>query len=195
MKALVLGRRTREHADVVGILGDRCSEIEGCHDTSWGCTGLDDRCPLDHGAIDVAVAVADPSGGFDAQGIACVHRARIPIVAVGATPGDPVLGLAVEQVPFGGDLLAAVERAAVDVSGHVAAVEAALAPHVRQGEHVRVRVDRRRGSIAVRLIAELAADRVGPLADRARAAIREFDPRATVIDVAVGPDEPSDEPA
>lgn len=183
----MLGRLGAERARLERMITDAGHTLGACHDRTWGCVGMDGRCPLDQDEVDVAVAVAEAGGRFDPQGIACAHRARIPIVAVGATPGDPVLDYVVVNVAHGDrSVLAAMEAAARDASGHRLAVKAALVPHHRRGETVHVSVERTACHIDV-LLTVSAADpaRRAALADLARAAVRDYDPHATSIDVSV----------
>lgn len=101
MRIMVLGRMGVERSTLEGLLSDAGHVVAPCHDRSWGCVGMDGPCPMDAGAVDVAVAVAEASGRFEPQGVACAYRARIPIIAVGATPGDPVLDFVATTVDHG----------------------------------------------------------------------------------------------
>lgn len=158
--------------------------LDTCHDRSWGCTGLDGRCPLDGHDIDVAVAVAEPGVAFDAQGVACVHRARIPLVTIGARPNDPVGEFATVNVARADETaLPAIRTAAADASGHQRAVEHDLAAHLEAAEHVAVTVQRRPNAVHVVLVGHLTPTRAAALTDVARAAIRAHDRRIAVIDV------------
>lgn len=186
METLVLGRVGAERSRLERLLREDGHTVSACHDSTWGCVGMDGGCPLDESAIDVAVAVAEPDGRFDAQGVACLYRARIPIVAVGATPSDPVLAYVNANVPHGDtSVLVAMEAAMMDASGHRSAIEVALTEHVTDEECVTVSVERRKRSIDVLLVAAAGDTRAASLADVARGAVRHYDPHVNVIDVSV----------
>lgn len=101
MEVLVLDRPGLERTTLQRFLEAAGHEVCECHDRHWGCVGMDDVCPLDDRTIDVAVAGVEAGDRFDPQGIACVYRAQIALVTVGATEHDPVLPyatIAVERV-------------------------------------------------------------------------------------------------
>ncbi len=161
-------------------------QVEVCHDRDWGCVGMDGACPLDDGEVDVAVAVAEPGVAFDAQGVACVHRARIPLVTVGARTSDPVTEYATENVDrIDDDSLEVIRRAAQDVTGYRRAVEDELATRLADDEQVDISVHRRPGAIEVVLTGTLDPPRAAALSDVARAVIRHYDVRVPVINVSV----------
>ncbi len=91
MEVLVLGRPGLERTTLQRFLEAAGHEVCECHDRHWGCVGMDGVCPLDDRTIDVAVAGVEAGDRFDPQGIACVYRAQIALVTVGATERDPVL--------------------------------------------------------------------------------------------------------
>ncbi len=185
MRTLVLGVMGFERSRVGRMVIDAGHVVHTCHDRNWGCIGMDDRCPLDD-PVDVAIAVAEPGGRFDPQGVACAHRARIPIVAVGATEADPVLDYVVTNVPHGdGSIVVAMEAAAKDASGHGDAITDALASHRRPDECIHVSVERSARGIDVLLVVGADDARAAALADVARAAVREYDSHVNVIDVSV----------
>jgi len=168
------------------MVADAGHDVHPCHDRGWGCVGMDGQCPLDDDAVDVAVTVAEPGGRFDPQGVACAHRARIPIVAVGATPDDPVLAYVVANVPHGdSSVVVAMEAAAKDATGHRKAIKSALMTHRRPDECLHVSVERDARRIDVMVVANADDTRAAALADVARAAVREYDPHVNVIDVSV----------
>lgn len=186
MQTLILGRPGAERARLERLLVDHGHEVSVCHERNWGCAGLDDACPLDGGPIDVAVAISEPSDRFDPQGIACMHRARIPLVTVGATINDRVLDYAVDNVAHvDAAILDILLAAARDARGHRRAIEASLATHLRADESVQVIVERRSDRIDIVLDAAVDERRTVAIADLARAAAREHDPRVSVIDVSV----------
>jgi hypothetical protein len=101
MEVLVLGRPGLERTTLHRFLAAAGHEVCVCHDRHWGCVGMDGVCPLDDRTINVAIAGVEAGDRFDPQGIACVYRAQIALVTVGATEHDPVLPystIAVERV-------------------------------------------------------------------------------------------------
>lgn len=193
MDSLVLGHPSAERAALERLLADAGHDVTICHDQHWGCAGLEGECPLDGRPVDVAIAVAEPGDRFDAQGLTCVHRARIPIVTVGARPDDPVLDYATMNAPrIGPSLLTAIESAALDTSGHRRAIDARLRAHLGDDEHVTVSVERSPRRLDILLNADVETARAAALADVARQAARDFDRHVDVIDVSVsGRDEPA----
>lgn len=91
MEVLVLGRPGLERTTLRRFLEHAGHAISECHDRHWGCIGMDGVCPLDDRTIDVAIAGVEAGDRFDPQGVACVYRAGIALVTVGATEHDPVL--------------------------------------------------------------------------------------------------------
>ena len=188
METVILGRQGVERRRLEDLLIAAGHGVRACHDRDWGCVGLDDDCPLERSRVDVAVIVSEPGGRFDTQGVACVHRARIPLVAVGASNGDPVLRHTTAHVgAVDTALLDTLERARGDASGHIAAVEEALAEHTDQGEPFTVFAERRPDRLSIQLVLNTDRDRSTRLADVARAAARGYDSAVPVIDVSVVP--------
>jgi hypothetical protein len=186
METLVLGHPGAERSRLESLISDAGHTVSACHDGSWACHGMDGDCPVDGGSVDVAVAVVEPGDRFDAQGIACVFRARIPIVTVGATHDDPVLRYSTTNVAdIDGSVIDAIESSASDASGHQSAIERALAEHVRPGEVVDVSVSRSPRRLDIQLVADVDEVRAASLADCARSAARGHDARVSVIDVSV----------
>lgn len=186
MDSLVLGHPTAERSALETLLTDAGHNVTVCHDQHWGCVGLDGTCPLDERAVDVAIAVADPGDRFDAQGLTCVHRARIPIVTVGARRDDPVLDYVTVNSPrVDPTLLTAIESAALDASGHRRAIDRRLHDHLRSEEHVVVSVERSARRLDILLMGDVEPGRAAALADVARHAAREYDQHVDVIDVSV----------
>lgn len=145
---------------------------------------MDDLCPLDGRDIDVAVAVAESGAPFDAQGIACAYRARIPIVTIGARANDPVNRFATANAARADDAaVEAIRLASADASGHQTAVEEAVATHLAADENVSVTVRRRANAVDIVLAGDLAPARSAALTDIARAALRAYDQRVAVINV------------
>ena len=188
MESLVLGHPSAERSALEALLSDGGHNVTVCHDQHWGCVGLEGSCPLDDSPVDVAVAVAEPGDRFDAQGLTCVHRARIPIVTVGARRDDPVLDYSTMNSPrVDATLLTAIEAAALDASGHRRAIDRRIREHLRPDEQVSVSVERGPRRLDVLLVADVDTTRASSLADIARHAAREFDQHVAVIDVSVTP--------
>lgn len=186
METMILGRHGVQRQRLEQLLHEAGHQVHACHEREWGCVGLDDRCPLDEGPIDVAVVLPEPGGRFDAQGVACAHRRRIPILAVGADEHDPIRRSAQAHVPAVDETVpAVVAKLAGDASGHIAAIEQALADHTDQGEQIVVSARRTPTRLAVQLVLSGRPERSTSLADVARAAARGFDPEIAVIDVSV----------
>jgi hypothetical protein len=188
MEAILIGPQgvARDRAErVVTAAGHR---VHRCHERAWGCVGLDDACALDVDEIDVAIAVAGSDGRFDPQGIACAHRARIPIVTVGADPADPACRYALVNVgDLDGAFVEAIESTAREASGHRAAVVQALCAHLGPDETVAVTAERMPRCLEITLATDLDRGRHPALADVARAAVRRYDRRIEVIDVSIIP--------
>jgi len=186
METLVLGHPGAERARVESLIAGAGHAVSACRDGSWACTGMTGECPIDALAVDVAIAVVEPGDRFDTQGVACAFRARIPIVTVGAPLGDPVLRYSSANVPEAdGSLLTAIEASATDASGHRAAIERALAEHLRPDESVGVDVVRSARRLDVQLTGDVDEIRAASIADVARHAARVHDPTASVIDVSL----------
>ncbi len=186
MEALILGRPGVERSRLEQLLADDGMTVRTCHDRAWGCVGMHDRCPLDDTTVEVAVAVAEPGDRFDPHGVACAHRARIPVVTVGATAGDPVLDFATFDHGRVDEAIAVTVRAAArDASRHRRAIEAATPDFLHDGESITVEVRREASSIHVDVAGRFGEDRVTSIADHVRAAVRAFDPHVSVIDVSV----------
>ncbi len=188
MDAILIGPQGVERDRVERIVTEAGHRVHRCHERAWGCVGLDDACPLDRCDVDVAIAVVGPGGRFDPQGIACAHRARIPIVTVGADRNDPACHYALVNVAdVRGPLVEAIEATSREASGHRAAIVRALREHLGPDETVAVTAERGPRRLEVTLATDLERRRHHALADVARAAARGFDPRIDVIDVSIIP--------
>lgn len=186
MELMLLGRPGAERTRLQQMLETAGHRVAACHERDWGCVGLDDRCPIDAGPIDVAVAIVEPGDRFDRQGVTCAHRARIPIVTVGATRDDPVLALAAANITsIGPSLLEAIRSAATDAAGHARAIERALHERCAPDERVGVSVERHGVRLDVLLVTDADPPRAAAFADAARAAARAYDRSARVIDVSI----------
>jgi hypothetical protein len=186
MKILMLGRPGSERAAAAERLEADGHDVLLCRDHHWGCAGLEGTCPIDEAAVDVAVVTVEPDEPTDEQAVACAHRAHIPVVLVGAAPGDR-LERHVNAAVAGptGDLARALEVAASDTAAYRAAIEGVFAEHLGAGERAQVAVRRSPQRLLVELDIHAAPERRSTLADHARAAVRAYDRRTPVIDVVV----------
>ena len=162
-------------------------EVVMCSDDAWDgpCRSVADAgaCPL-HEHVDLAV-VAKPEQGADTlleMGAVCAERRRIPVVRL-----DPQS--AVDPVQF-------LTRAAAGGKDRMEAAYAAVVRHDLDGLHLHATVDATREPGRVQIVVGLsdAADAAtrSRAADRARAAVRVFDPFVRSIDVSVeGPHQES----
>lgn len=169
--------------------------VVGCEpaDPSSPCRGLEPagECPLDGGDIDVAVV--SRAGGDLApseRGALCAARSRIPVVITGnprhAISFGPGTHLAAS------DLTAAVESAARSGLAHVAAVRRELliagvvTPEDVVGDEPPVAFEVERDPSRLRLVIRTHADdeRLPNIVKAAAQALRHFDQRMPVIDVA-----------
>lgn len=186
MRTLLLGHRSAEQIRLQNLLVRNGHEVELCHDGDWGCVGLNGRCPLDDLDVDVAVAVAEPGVAFDAQGVTCVHRARIPLVTFGARSHDSVMPYAtVNAIRVDEAALDVLAVAARDASGYLRAVEEIVEAHRLPDEQVGVSATRGRRQIDIVLTGAVSSSRGSALADLARQAVRTYDPRVAVINISV----------
>ncbi len=185
-------------------------ELARCHEAgidTFPCNGLIEghQCPIDAGAIDVAVVVRDdferptgavplgaqngrvPTAGED--GVSCALRRFIPVVVVGPDR-SPFLDFATAISADADMVVPAVEHAAAaPLPRHSAAAAQALREVLDTHDLPDVTADarvRRRGN-DLRVVLHTSED-VPPIvhemaAVRAVGAIRAFDPHAGVIDV------------
>jgi hypothetical protein len=169
-------------------------EVATCHDESSGspCRVFDEpsTCPLEHGAVDVALVVHESGSVATApeSGVGCARRARVPVV-VCSRSGHP-FGPFVSEVQD--DVVSAVEDA---VRGRMPEHEKAArdmvlaAPafghHDKSAVDVEVRRDRERLKVRVVVPASVPVGYDPSLADRAVRGVRSFDRMAAIIDAAV----------
>lgn len=163
----------------------------GADDTHL-CRGaaLREECPVDSGAVDVALLVrsADHTPLLREMGAVCALRRRLPVVEAHDRAEPPFSGWVTTS---GDDVAEAVETAAAgDLRGHKAAVEAGLVdvPAVVSagavpGVTVRREVDRLLMTLTVPA-AMSEADRTSVTTWAVRA-LRDYDPYALVCDVVV----------
>ena len=169
----------------------RCRDPEGS--MGFPCVGLTaDRCPLEDGAVDVALTVradSHPSPTPLEDGISCALRRRIPVVVAGHTTSNPFAALG--AVAAGHDVVGTCEQtAAARRSDHEGVASKALdwtlrfrdlplstaqavVRRGRDGLHVTLYVP----AETPKIVRDMAAVRVA-------GALRAFDPSARRIDVA-----------
>jgi len=171
-------------------------EVVRCHEGGHGglCIGLatQQTCPLDAGALDVAIAVREAEPDLTAQehGLLCALRRRVPVAVVTEAPVTPLGPLAVRIASANvAEACAAVANGRQ--SGHETAIRRSLwaMPQLAlvPGEHVTARVHRagRRLLVDVQVPSEAAASFHSAIADRAARAVRVYDPDAAQIDITV----------
>jgi len=177
MKLLVLESEQGLARNVTTALARAGHQVATCTDpdNDSPCRSVDEPsgCPLDH-PIDVAVVVR-PAGAADTlreMGAVCAERHRVPVVRVEPTSVD--LERTVKAAAAAGK-----DRAEAACA---AAVRAALAT----GD-VGVEVGREhdRTWVTVEVPEQDAHDVVWTVADRAREAVRRYDPFVKSIDVSV----------
>jgi len=177
MKLLVLESEQGLAHNVTTALTGAGHQVATCTDADDDrpCRSVDEPfgCPLDH-PIDLAVVVR-PLGAGDSlreMGAVCAERRRVPVVRVEPTTVDlePTLRAAAA---------AGKDRAEAACA---AAVRAALAP-----DDARVEVGREhdRTWVRVELCEQGAGAAVWAVADRAREAVRRYDPFVKAIDISV----------
>ncbi len=210
MRVLLLEGEPGAAADAAAELRAAGHELAHCHETgtaTFPCNGLiaGHECPIDAGAIDVAVVVRDDVaraagsiGSDDAQawvpspgedGVSCALRTFIPVVVVGPQT-SPFLDYATAISPDADTVVPAVEHAATaPLPRHSAAARQALREVLDTHGLPDVTADarvRRKGD-DLRVVLHTSQE-VPPIvhemaAVRAVGAIRAFDAHADVIDV------------
>lgn len=151
-------------------------DVVSCRDEGGGpCRGVAHHrdCPLD-APVDLTLVARTPAASrlLTEMGAVCATRHRVPVVEFDpADPADDIPDLTVT---------AALGRRRVE-AGYAAAVYHELA-----GRDVDVDIERTGDRVAVRLtVEETSPLTIGSLADRARHALREYDPHIGTIDVTV----------
>jgi len=178
MKLLLIESDPGSATPIHQHLVDEGHEVLSCNDEFGGpCRGVADHveCPL-HSHVDLAIVARTPDDrhSLNEMGSVCASQRRVPIVEV-----DPAI---VDD-----------EMPSVVVAGALATrkVEAAYAAAVRHelGDiETDVEVHRQPSRIHVTLrvpATYTTAPQLSAVADRARHAIRSFDPFVAVIDVSV----------
>ncbi len=130
MRVLVVERKAGLGDGVVAQLDATGHEVVRCHAPgapAFPCNALieGEACPLDHHAVDVAMAIRGDEGGpttEDEDGVRCAIRRQVPVMLVGNRDGASYAGWTkAEADPDDTELLA---KAA-------AAVQAGFDPHVQ----------------------------------------------------------------
>jgi hypothetical protein len=198
MRILVMESETGIATPYEQELVEAGHEVVRCHEPgapAFPCAGVTDHeaCPLEHGAVDVALLVRDPIAERPTareSGVACALRARVPVLEPGLDEGaDPFTGY-VER--FEGDVVTAVEAIADRPSaGHADAVKAHLltSPAAASIDPDALVVTAWRRGTALNLEVALPPDAPQELHTAAAAwaigAARRYDPGLQTIDVAL----------
>ena len=197
MRVLVL----ESHAGVANAAVGRMTEagytIVRCDtaDRRSPCRGLaaGGECPLDE-HVDVAVLVQEMGTCHVEHGAVCAARSRVPVVEI--DEGDIAQRLPITSwtAVAGPGLLDECERAAHDGRAHAQAVEDRLvvlgvvSPAELDQPDGTVAIAVERGANQLRMTIELAdsaRDRQAEIVRAATQALRDFDRRPAVIDIAV----------
>lgn len=91
----------------------RCSDVG---DSAFPCKGLTAECPLDEFEVHAALAIrthAWPRPTVFDRGVTCAVREHVPVVLAGTMVLNPYESWAAEVVDRGGDVVEALERAAL----------------------------------------------------------------------------------
>jgi len=169
----------------------RCDTTDG----RAPCRGLEagGECPLDE-HVDVAVLVSERGTDRVEHGAVCAARGRVPVVEVDSPDAVPRTSTTLWRSASVSDLLDECEVAAHDGRLHAQAVGDRLvalgliAPEDLEGPHRTVAITVHREANRLQLTFELAdtmRDREREVIRAGTQALREFDRRAAVIDVAV----------
>lgn len=162
-------------------------------DRTYPCRGLalGGDCPLDQ-HVDVAVLAQELGTTHLEHGALCAARARVPIVELGTNPPAQRQPLAMWTHSSADDLPAECERAAHDGRAHAEAVVGRLLetgvvwPEEIGRGVVDICVEREENRLLMTIqLSGWARSRRGEIVRAATEALRRFDPRPTVIDIAV----------
>lgn len=169
--------------------------VHRCHEPSsaFPCAGVRSECPLDEQPIDLVLAVRPhirTTPTTSEIGVTCALRQRIPVAVTGQTllnPFEPFGAAAIEE-----ELVEACERvAAARRPEHEAAAAAAVQSSLATAGHEKalcdVSVHRDNGRLRVRVSVpkEVPEPTRKMLAVRVIGRLRNFDPHAEGVDVAV----------
>lgn len=161
-------------------------------DRRYPCRGLapGGECPLDR-HVDVAVLAQELGSAHTEHGALCAARARVPVVEVDCSPPTRP-PLAMWTFADGDDLLDECERAAHDGRAHAEAVVGTLLdtgvlwPVEIERGIVTITVERQEQRLLMNIeLSGSARPRRTEIVRAATEALRRFDSRTSVIDVAV----------
>ncbi|HTH05293.1 MAG TPA: hypothetical protein VL916_05460 [Ilumatobacteraceae bacterium] len=195
MKVLVLESHPGVAHDAELALAERGHAIVRCDTTDrrYPCRGLafGGECPLDR-HVDVAVLAQELGTSHIEHGALCAARARVPVVELGTIRPAQRRPLSMWSYSTADNLLGECERAARDGSAHGEAVVGRLLEtgvvwpvEVARGI-VDVTVDRGENRLLMTIeLSGSARSRRGEIVRAATEALRDFDTRAAVIDIAV----------
>jgi hypothetical protein len=152
-------------------------EVLSCNDSHGGpCRGVEsnETCPMEK-HIDIAILArrrgAEPS--LNEMGSVCALRHRVPFVTL--YPGDE----------FGPgestEVAVAIARREVEAR-YVAAIRRQLRHGV---EDISVEREHQRVHVTISVAGAMSAQTISRLADRARQAVRGYDPHTPVVDISV----------
>ncbi|MCU1503392.1 MAG: hypothetical protein JWM12_2746 [Ilumatobacteraceae bacterium] len=162
-------------------LGAAGHELRRCFDEidDGPCRGVRDdaRCPM-HQPIDLTVVVreTDAPHSLGEMGAVCGERHRVPVVRV--LPDDAT------------DIVAVVQTAAANGRDQLEARYASVVRVALAGHNARVEAQRDAGNVrvSVHLPSQIDWRLRSALADRARRALRTYDPFVRTIDIAIQDD-------
>lgn len=187
MRILLLASRPEDADAVEASLLDDGHTVASCRDADGGpCRGLHhhglehhEGCPLET-SVDVAVIARGrgTEATLDEMGAFCAARHRVGVIRV--DPADPRTDSLYE-------LADAAERSVC--AAYEASVRLYLARALPEAPEPIVSVTRHDADVQVSLLLDCQVDQflTGALADRARVAVRDYDPYARVIDIVVVP--------
>lgn len=182
MRILLVASRAEDAHAVEASLLDEGHTVASCQDTDGSpCRGIEHHewCPLET-SVDIAVVArghgTEPT--LAEMGAVCAARHRVGVVRL--DPADVRIERLYEMADTAERVVCAAYEASIRLQ-IAQVVPTTCEPHVS--------VSRRDADVEVNLVLDQALDQhvTGALADRARAAVRSYDPFARVIDVVVVP--------
>ena len=169
-------------------------------DRRYPCRGLapGGECPLDR-PVDVAVLAQEAGTTHVEYGAVCAARSRVPVVSVVGADVSARSPVAAWTALGGHDLVAECEQAARDGSAHARAIEDRLVtlgvldrPEIEPAGPVAIVVERSTNRLQMTIeLDDSVRDRQTEIVRAATQALRDFDTRPAVIDVAVRSRQPS----
>ena len=166
-------------------------------DRRYPCRGLEagGECPLDE-HVDVAVLVQEIGVHHLEHGAVCAARSRVPVLQVDGDDVAKWIPVRSSTAVAGSDLVDACEEVARDGGAHAQAVKdrlvalGVITPTDFACPGGRIAIDVTRGANYLRMTLDLAdsvRDRETEIVRAAAQALRDFDRRSAVIDIAVRP--------